>query len=612
MKLKDRALIKYFSAKNITEETLAQKQDLLLVDLISNPQMDLDEVVSVFRAFPSSFSTIQIVANQPEKIEKLVNALPAEKKIVLSGVGKAVLKELDPEVGKRVEELFLDAQDRYSELMDIGIIISKFPHISKIKYPFLLDENVTDLSQITFLLERSCMLDLSPRRIQEYQDYCSQQNFIVHVILDSQKVYYRDALEKQSDDQKVFCVGAELKNAKEHASYIANLQGKTAVLMASSMVDIPLKVAEELQQAGVNGMIRLASYDNFGNQQEDYTIAEYVAMYKRMEELISDMDENLSEEEKFGQIYQRLLGYLEYDYAAAYPVGRKEQEYAKQNENNHQNLKNGLLYGKCTHQGYVSILKNACLLKGIACEIVQGPVDSLENKDSYLMKKKAERNEIVFADEKSVITRGYHAWNKVRLNGNWYNCDPTMDKEAISNGRVPKFALLSDEVYRKLGRPTVEVPSHPCKADLFGTEKNKIFQGLTPSEMLVASNRVMEFESTVDEYGKPREFPAIPKVFPWTRIINKLKKFAREQQAHVKGFMQRVKERKEPDFVKTEVHEKIVTGEGKVQTSEEKGPVWELSSAALQTVKEEQKKISDTRDNKELEQAVTKESEIGD
>ena len=566
--------------------------------------MDVNEAISICSAFPT-LKYVSIRASNVETIESIVNVLPAQIMISLSSVTKSMMEELDPEISRRIKSLSVSITDRYSETIDIGFIISKFPNSIRIGYPFLLDQNVSNLGDITALLYKTAAVDVSPKVMEAYKEYCVNQGIENMFAFGSQRIYDRTSLNFNNRLDEYYYPASDFKYSTDYSEYAKISQTKTLILMASSMVDVPLEVAERLKQYGVKCKIRIESYDNSSYQNTDYTLDEYLAISRNMDMLIGDIDVSLPETERFSLIYQRILNNIQYDYAAVSPIGRVQRKYAEKNEDDCRNLKNALLHGKAVCAGLADALKNACILKNLEGEYIEGPVDFLENKNSYFKNKKSLRDKVVFSDDKSVITRVYHAWNKIKINGVWYNFDPTWDQLEIANGKAPKYAFLSDEVLRKLGRPTSEVLRHQCKRDIFGIERNNMFPGLEPSESLVTNNKIMEFESTVDEQGNPREFPVISKVFPWTRIMTKLKDFAKKQQANVSEFINHIKSTKnsEKGNMDTRVNLESLVVSIKSKAS------WELSDDELNKVKEAEnnQKIED-----EAHRDDTKEDERGD
>lgn len=553
MRIKNKALIKYFGTKNINENSF--KSSILPI-----PQnADVSEIIEILNTFPDKLSAVSITPFIGiDLINNIASRLPASVGIEFSSMTKDCINNLTPEVLSKAVKLFMRADDRNGEAIPISEIASKFPNISELGYPYQVNKglNCNDFSDITYLIERTSMIDVSPEDLKEYRDFIvANPNYRprVPVVIGSGTLYNKASMDywNQNSNENLYYPACELKGLSDLSSYV--VEGKTIILYANNMSDVPLSVAEKLKQAGANCKIRMAAHDNNARfQNEDYGLDEYIEMSKVMEELIGDIDENLPEEEKFKQIYERVTKFLAYDYPAAYPKTKEDRKYSDENIKNCRNLRNGLLQGKTVCAGYADILKNACLIKGIECEYVHGPVDSVQSRDYFLYKKKKDRPELVYLDSNSAIVREYHAWNKVKINGVWYNCDPTWDRDEIMEGRGPKYAMLSDEVYRKLGRPTAEVLRHKCTTDMEPSQKTAMFNDLQPAGDLLAQHKVIEFESTVNEYGMPRELPTVPIVMPWTRMMIKLRRFARQQNIaqNIKNTVSKIRSHIDPNYRK--------------------------------------------------------------
>lgn len=88
----------------------------------------------------------------------------------------------------------------------------------------------------------------------------------------------------------------------------------------------------------------------------------------------------------------------------------------------------GLLEGRCVCEGYAKILQQALKSVGIDCKLIFGRVEE-EGKD-YIGES------------------GGHAWNQVKINGTWYNCDLTADAENIKEDKQLKYCLESDATFK--------------------------------------------------------------------------------------------------------------------------------------------------------------------
>lgn len=103
-------------------------------------------------------------------------------------------------------------------------------------------------------------------------------------------------------------------------------------------------------------------------------------------------------------------------------------------------MKNGLLKGKCVCAGYAEILRNALALAGIEAEYVEGDmvkkevVENFNEEDLEKYKKRKRKTGLyIFKDEKGKKHIGErHAWVKCKIDGEWYNFDPTWDIGSLS------------------------------------------------------------------------------------------------------------------------------------------------------------------------------------
>ena len=214
-------------------------------------------------------------------------------------------------------------------------------------------------------------------------------------------------------------------------------------------------------------------------QQDPYDVNEFIACREKLDELIEKIDPNSSDLEKFSEIYYRVCQNIEYDYPAGYPDTRIQEEYSRLNKFRSRDLRNGLLDGKAICSGYAYILKSALELVGIDAVYVCGPVnEDLKKQKNFLnyyrnLKKDSPLKKILEKrannSYKEYNEAEWHAWNKVKIDGVWYNCDPTWDRENISVGKSPEFVLKSDKNFEKDGKYCENGPE--CKNNF---SKNKI------------------------------------------------------------------------------------------------------------------------------------------
>ena len=506
------------STINLASKDFSRCPNLEDVNFRSNNQDFVVENLEI----PENVKNVHLSASSVIQDLK-ISTLGEKPNISIYGVKREDIENISEEVAEKIDQVGFQCDDKYFDLVSIGMLLEKFKNLKEVIYPPKLDiYNLGSLTYITEMVEKCGSIFVGPKTIKEYKGFYERKygDKGLDFSFTSGKVFSKK--ERATFENRGIYIGTELSQIDDFSKFkdISPLK-----FLVDSMVDIPLEIAEKLQKEGIKCSIQFDSYDNKRYQNSTYSLDEYVVMRRKMEEIVGDIDINLPEEEKFKQIYTRVITHLEYDDAAVEPRTRQEKKYSIDNDRDCRNLKNALITGKTVCAGYADVFKNACLLKGIECEYFNGPIDILMSRVNYLQKADEEK-EIVYSDDKDVISRKYHAWNKVKINGIWYNCDPTWDRIDVLNNRVPKYALISDEIYKSSGRPTTAILRHPCHTTVSSKEKEKIFKGFEPAENFYIKNKLMEFENSLDENGNPRQLPVVPKETLWAKIIRKLRKIS--------------------------------------------------------------------------------------
>lgn len=139
-------------------------------------------------------------------------------------------------------------------------------------------------------------------------------------------------------------------------------------------------------------------------EKETYTVKEYINMNKMAQQYLMQINNNMTDVEKFLRLYNLLGENVRYDYNELYYV----------NDIYNHNMYEALAKGKSVCEGIAKTMQELLELVGIPTEMEIGK-----------------------------LNQSFHAWNRVKLNGKWYYCDMTNDCSAIQNGRTPNFCLLS-------------------------------------------------------------------------------------------------------------------------------------------------------------------------
>lgn len=247
---------------------------------------------------------------------------------------------------------------------------------------------------------------------------------------------------------------------------------------------------EDLQRyidSGINlNGITIYSKENEQEQNETYDIQTYAAIRDKLEELVEGIDLNAPEKERFAEVYKRVCSSIVYDTPAAYPITKAQQEYSDQQESNCRNLRNGLLEGKCVCAGYADILRNALSMVNIEAEYTVGAVIEKTISSKKFKEDKYKGKFIDKKDDGSVSIGEYHAWNKIKLDGVWYNVDPTWDATAMRLGSVPTHCLKSDEEIKKKDKKA-DFKGSECGISVEQIEVDKMFE---PDRMYIGKYKV--------------------------------------------------------------------------------------------------------------------------
>jgi len=204
----------------------------------------------------------------------------------------------------------------------------------------------------------------------------------------------------------------------------------------------------------------------------EYSFSEISAIIAKIEELTSDIPKDMDEANKFYKVYSRITGMMTYDDNCIrkqdnakkileivklrdgfFKANAKYNEEINSIRKKPAGLYGGLIEGKAICAGYALILHEALKYVGIKSQFVRG-------QDA----KKG------------------HAWNQVKIDGKWYNADPTWDSEEYQMYGRYENMLLNDEDFNKThGKYSIlrTRTEHKCKSRF---DYSKI-QGLLPSQI---------------------------------------------------------------------------------------------------------------------------------
>ena len=144
-----------------------------------------------------------------------------------------------------------------------------------------------------------------------------------------------------------------------------------------------------------------------------YSVEEYINIKTKIDEILKDIEPDLPELNRFLKVYQKLGKTIKYSW--------DEMTDEPSNRDEAHNLIGPLMENECVCEGYALVLKQVLRCAGIEALYVVGNVD----------------------EDKSTS----HAWNQVKIDGKWYNCDLTWDTVNIVENREFDYCLQSDEEF---------------------------------------------------------------------------------------------------------------------------------------------------------------------
>ncbi len=172
---------------------------------------------------------------------------------------------------------------------------------------------------------------------------------------------------------------------------------------------------ENIKRIGV-GFERAGSGFNIQAERYYYSPDNYRKIREKIDSIISDVNNDSAQVDKFFNIYKKIIEGITYDFDddTGEPSERKEAH----------NLEGGLLEGRCVCEGYALALHNVLSCMEIRSKVIAKSIVPFYN---------------------TIDDHGGHAWNQVEIDGQWYNCDPTWDYSQIKDGKDIRYCLINDE-----------------------------------------------------------------------------------------------------------------------------------------------------------------------
>lgn len=192
--------------------------------------------------------------------------------------------------------------------------------------------------------------------------------------------------------------------------------------------DISLSELEEIKK---HFNVQYMSVKDLSNFDDSYQISiDLIYKYKKAIQKIThgindNFFKNQEDREKviFGILIPRILENTRYDLNAQEEYEKKSKltRFGKPIYDNPSNEILGLIKGKCVCRGYAGIVRDVFRSIGIDARVIVG-----------------------------ISENGGHAWNQIKLDGEWYNIDVTWDREYILR-EGKSYWLLKDDYRFEMG-----------------------------------------------------------------------------------------------------------------------------------------------------------------
>lgn len=385
------------------------------------------------------------------------------------------VQDFNCEIYKYIERLNLGNKN----VSQIDEIEEKFPNLKNIQMqkPVISSEKIGgDCSKIFKLAKYMKFLNLATNINQEdAQKYLSENGLTDKFALSSDGlcIINIDRIEEKQTEPARLRINAN--DVERIGLERLSTSSDKITLVINSVAELSNDMLKKYQEAGlsIEGIV-VYSPENEQEQNAPYSVGEYAEIRDTLEELVEGIDLNASEKERFAEVYKRICSNITYDVPAAYPLTNAQKEYSELQETNCRNLRNGLLHGKCVCAGYADILRNALSMVNIESKYIVGAVTDKVISERFLKEEKYQGDYVDKKEDGTVEVGGYHAWNKVKLDGKWYNVDATWDSTRIRLGQTPTNCLKTDEEIKKKSQK-VEFEGPECVTPVSAVEIDKMF-----------------------------------------------------------------------------------------------------------------------------------------
>ena len=261
-------------------------------------------------------------------------------------------------------------------------------------------------------------------------------NHGITIEIDSEGLKILDKIEKDDTDKKQDDTNSNKELKEKVHSILSGTQQKMNIDVSSISELSSERLANLTSNYKIGRIYVNSGYDEAAKK--GYSVNEYAQIRfnanKILEKVFGENASKMSSQEKFEKLYKFVVDRTKFDYNG---VGKKCV--------NSRNLLGFFTQQKAVCAGVAVGLKNLCDCVGIECEYVQG---------------------WGCPDKK---TSEYHAWIRVKIDGKWYNCDPTWDMGKV--GQTPFYYFMkSDAEFNRSGQHQIDTEYNPTYVRRNGQE----------------------------------------------------------------------------------------------------------------------------------------------
>lgn len=476
------------------------------------------------------FKTISHIEASDEIKEQLVVDIENNSndlcKIDMPKVETIVISALEFIIGSK-------SQHAIDELKKLKQILELYPDV---KY-FCSSVSSQDKSSITGVKEN---LDDIIQLLEKGRVNCTQEHF-EELLLFVEKisgVYSRNfSVYNICDGQELIDIRRVPTYSKESFDFSSIGDEKCATIVIKDATELSTLEAkaleEEAKKHGIKLFIKMNDKHLGENQKVPYSISDYIECSIALDEIIEEtqkaLPEKASEEDKFAKLIEVLASKLEYDDKMA-----KENDLKVTRSVSSRNLL-CLRNRKGVCAGLAEVVRNASRRIGLECEYDAGDKIELVNSVGF------HQDLIDRTSFGKDVVKTSHAWNRIKIDGNWYISDTTGNILNLRKKSVPRYFLLSDTLARKIGYKSKCNDQPKCETEYPKEKVAKLFENYYSADFFMSSTaQLYGVTKRLEKYTK---YPFDNKDFvmgnPFTAFGRNLLTFTRRTSIAAKSFREK-------------------------------------------------------------------------